>query len=311
MKPTYGKKLSKKVKQDTVFAFCMCIGACILYCAFFVFPMLEAFRVSTYEWSGFNTANIKVVGMENFRRLLSDQVFLNALKNNVKLIVFGGILVAFLGMLFALVLADDSTKFGAFLRGMIFFPYSVSIVAIGIAWTFIFNPQFGLLNTLLVKIGFDKFQYFAWLGTEGVSFGCMIFVTVWVWVGYFMITIIAGIQRIPNDYLEAAKIDGATDWQVTWHIKIPLLRDVLGISILYWIINGWMSFGVVYVMTEGGPNNINHTIATYMMWEALSYRNGVYHMGYGTAIAVVMAFIVMLFGIAYQTWLSKTEDITY
>ena len=121
MKPTYGKKLSKKVKQDTVFAFCMCIGACILYCAFFVFPMLEAFRVSTYEWSGFNTANIKVVGMENFRRLLSDQVFLNALKNNVKLIVFGGILVAFLGMLFALVLADDSTKFGAFLRGMIFY----------------------------------------------------------------------------------------------------------------------------------------------------------------------------------------------
>lgn len=302
---------SKKDKQDNLFALWMCLGSCMLYCVFFVLPALESFRVSTYEWSGFNPDNIKVIGLENFRRLLTDEIFFNALKNNLKLIIFGGILVAALGLLFALVLANEDTQIGAFLRGMIFFPYSISIVAVGIAWTFIFNPQFGLLNSFLVKCGFESFQNFAWLGEEGLSFNCMIFVTVWVWVGYFMITIIAGIQRIPTDYLEAAKIDGATDWQITWRIKIPLIRDVLGISVLYWIINGWMSFGVVYVMTEGGPNNINHTIATYMMWEALSYRNGVYHMGYGTAIAVIMAFIVMVFGIIYQSWLSRTEDITY
>ena len=304
-------KMSAKQKKDNIFAFWMCICSCILYITFFVIPTFQSFRVSTYEWSGFNTETIKIVGAENFKRLASDQVFLNAIKNNIKMIVFGGILVGGLGLLFALVLADDDTKIGAFLRGMVFFPYSVSIVAIGIAWTFIFNPQFGLLNTLLAKIGFSGFQGYAWLGNENISFFCMIFVTVWVWVGYFMITIIAGIQRIPTDYLEAAKIDGATSWQITWRIKIPLLRDVLGISVLYWIINGWMSFGVVYVMTEGGPNNINHTIATYMMWEALSPRNGVYKMGYGTAIAVIMSLIVMLFGILYQIWLSKTDDVTY
>ena len=306
-----GKRISRKRKDDGIFAFCMCIGSCLLYITFFILPTLQSFKVSTYDWSGFNTDKMKSIGLENFRRLSTDQVFLNAIKNNIKLIIFGGLLVAVLGLLFALVLSDDETKIGAFLRGMVFFPYSVSIVAIGIAWTFIFNPQFGLLNTILVKIGLKSFQNYAWLGNENISFFCMIFVTVWVWVGYFMITIIAGIKRIPEDYLEAAKIDGATDWQITWRIKIPLLRDVLGICVLYWIINGWMSFGVVYVMTEGGPNNINHTIATYMMWEALSYRNGVYKMGYGTAIAVVMAIIVMAFGVLYQIWLSRTEDVTY
>lgn len=298
-----------KLLRENIFILFMVLPAFLIYCLFYLYPGLQAFKVSTYDWSGFNTDNIKKIGLGNYRALLKDEVFWNALQNNLLIIIFGGVAVILIGLLFANFLTKNNVVGKSLFRTMIFFPYSVSVVAIGIVWTFVLNPSFGLLNAFLGFINIDA-SGIPWLGERLIAMGWMIFVTVWWWVGFFMTLLIAGIQRIPEDYFEAARIDGANDKQVFFKITLPLLREVLGIGITYWVISGWMSFGVVYVMTQGGPSNQTHTIATYMVWVSVNYVNAAYKMGYGTAIAVVLLFIVVLFTFVSKLF-NRKEAIQY
>jgi ABC-type sugar transport system permease subunit len=298
-----------KTLRENRFVLFMVFPSFLIYCLFYLYPGLQAFKVSTYDWNGFNPDTIKKIGLGNYRTLIKDEVFWNALQNNLLIIVFGGIAVVVLGLMFANFLTKNRVIGKSFFRSMIFFPYSVSIVAIGIVWTFVLNPSFGLVNAFLTFLGKDA-EGIAWLGGRTTAMAWIIFVTVWWWVGFFMTLMIAGIQRIPDEYFEAARIDGASDSQVFFKVTLPLLQEVLGIGITYWIINGWMSFGVVYVMTQGGPSNRTQTIATYMVWMSVNYVNAAYKMGYGTAIAVVLFFIVVVFTIMSKLFTRK-EPIQY
>lgn len=290
----------KKTKlYDWIFVALMCLPALILYARFFLIPGIQAFEVATYDWKGFSSTSMKFVGLDNYMMLLRDEVFRRALVNNLIIIFFGGILVVVLGLFFANFLTKNETRGKSFFRAMIFFPYAISVVAVGIIWTFVFNPTFGLLNALLELIGIDAIGM-AWLGERSSAMACIIFVTIWVWVGFLMTLLIAGIQRIPEDYYEAARIDGASDTQLFWHITLPLIKSVMSVGVLYWIINGWMAFGVTYVMTQGGPSNQTHTAATYMVWQSVEYTANLYRMGYGAAIAVVLLFIVVIFTLLYR-----------
>lgn len=298
-----------KVLRENIFVLLMVLPAFLIYCLFYLYPGLQAFKVSTYDWNGFNPDTIRRIGLGNYRMLMKDEVFWNAFENNLLIIIFGGVAVIVLGLLFANFLTKNNVVGKSFFRTMIFFPYSVSVVAIGIVWIFVLNPNFGLLNSLLGIIGIDA-SGIPWLGERLTAMACIIFVTVWWWVGFFMTLLIAGIQRIPEDYFEAARIDGANDKQMFFKVTLPLLREVLEVGITYWIINGWMSFGVVYVMTQGGPSNQTQTIATYMVWESVNYINAAYKMGYGTAIAVILLFIVILFTLVFK-FFSRKEVIQY
>lgn len=309
LKPVFSKR--KNRLADHAFAALMALPACLLYAVFFVWPAVQSIQVSTYEWSGFNTDKIKIVGLKNYHDLMYDVMFRRAFANNLRMIVYGGVVVVVLGLLFAMILVDHETRLGRVLRSLVFFPYSISIVAIGIAWTFVFNPQFGLLNTLLVRMGFTSFEYYAWLGEDGVSFNCMIFVTIWYWIGYFVIISISGIQQIPVSCLESATIDGASKPQLFFRVILPLMKDTLSMAILYWIISGWMSFGVVYVMTRGGPNNMNHTMATYMMESSFNPQSGLFRMGYGTAIALTMTALVCVCALISSFLRSRREAIEF
>jgi len=298
-----------KIRGETIFTILMVFPALSIYLYFFLYPGLQSFEVSTFKWNGFNPDKIKRIGLGNFRSLLKDEIFLNAFINNVMIIVFGGIAIMFLGLLFANFLTKDNVIGKSFFRSMIFFPYSVSIVALGIVWMFVLNPEFGMVNGILQAIGLESLQR-AWLGERGSAMAWIIFVTVWWWIGFMMTLLIAGIQRIPSDYFEAAKIDGANDTQVFFKITLPLLREVLNVAVIYWVISGWMSFGVVYVMTQGGPSNQTHTMATYMIWESVNYVNGAFRMGYGTAIAVALFILVVGFTFVYKLF-TKKEAVQY
>ena len=297
--PAKIKKISPMVWKANLFALLMMLPAVVIFFTFYLLPGIQAFQISTYDWSGFNAETVKQIGLGNYKMLMKDEIFWRAFQNNLLIIIFGGIAVVALGLFFANFLTRKTTRFKRFFRSMIFFPYSISIVAIGIIWTFVLNPTFGLLNGVLEKFGVQAYGT-AWLGSRGSAMAWIIFVTVWWWVGFFMILLIAGIQRIPEDYYEAARIDGVTEWQAFWKITIPLVKDILNIGIMYWIINGWMSFGVVYVMTQGGPSNMTHTLATYMVWMSVDYVSSAFKMGYGTAIAVCILIIVVLFVVLYR-----------
>ncbi len=249
------KKIGRRKLYDWLFVTLMSLPALTIYVRLYLVPGLQSFEVSLYEWKGFSTSTMKFVGLGNFRTLLKDPVFLRALQNNLILIFIGGILVVTLGLFFANFLCKKKTVCKGLFRSMIFAPYAISVVAIGIIWIFVFNPSFGMLNSMLEFIGIEM-KNFAWLGSRMSAMGCIVFVTIWWWVGFLMTLLTAGIQRIPEDYYEAARIDGASDFKLFWHITFPLIRSVLNVGVLYWIINGWMAFGVTYVMTQGGRVNM-------------------------------------------------------
>ncbi len=294
------KAWNRRKLGDWLFVALMVLPALAVYVRLYLIPGIQAFEVSMYDWKGFSNSTMKYVGLENYKNLLKDKIFLQALENNLVIIFIGGILVITLGLFFANFLCKKRTLGKGVLRSLIFAPYAISVVAIGIVWTFVFNPSFGMLNSLLEGVGIDAVG-FAWLGKRSMAMGCIVFVTIWWWVGFLMTLLTAGIQRIPEDYYEAARIDGASDTQLFWHITFPLIRSVLNVGILYWIINGWMAFGVTYVMTQGGPSNQTHTAATYMVWESVDYIAGLYKMGYGSAIAVSLLVIVVITTIIYRT----------
>lgn len=297
-------------KNEKIFAILMILPALLIYGSFYLFPGLQAFKVATYDWTGFNEANIKHVGIRNFLEVINDGIFWNAFFNTLAIILIGGVVIISMALMFANLFTKYSFPGLSLFKTLIFFPYSVSVVAIGIIWTFIFNPNFGLFNVFLGKIGLYSLAKVAWLGERSTALACIIFVSIWWEIGLFMVLFIAGMQRIPVEYYDAAKIDGARQNQVFMKITLPMLKEVLIIGIMYWVINAWQSFGVVYVMTKGGPSNLTHTIATYMVWISLNSNSNAYRMGYGTAIAVVLFILVVTMSIMYKL-LTRKEAIQY
>ena len=224
--------------------------AIILYTAFFVWPALQAFYVSMTDWTGFAPVK-KWVGFANFKELYYEKLYLSAVANNF-IFMFGvGIAMFAFALLFAAVLSNRDFPGRKFFKTVLFAPYVVSIVAIAVLWTFIYDPKWGLLNSLLSVLvtwaveaahalhltEIESYQVgILWMGSRWMSILSMAVVMVWGGVGFYVILLIAGIDRIPGDYYEAAKIDGATEKQSFFHITLPLLREVLIIAISIHII---------------------------------------------------------------------------
>ena len=286
-------------KRKHIFVFLMIVPAVTLYVTFFLFPGAQSFQFSTFEWSGFNVDNIKHVGLKNFRVLAADNVFQRAMGNNLFFIFFGGTLNLGLSLLFATMFTGKSFPGRGLFRGIIFFPYTVSIVGIGLMWNFILNPNLGLLNGVLRNIGLEKLAI-PWLGYRWPAMFSMTLISVWWSIGFYMTLLIAGINRIPLTFYEAAIIDGAGEIQKFRYITLPLLREVLIVCIMYLLMDGFKAFGVFYIMTQGGPNNLTHTMATYMIWVSVDYLSGAFRMGYGTAIAVVLFLLVATIALLYR-----------
>jgi len=283
--------------------------ALLFYMALFLYPAFSAFRISLYKWSGFYFKNATYVGLANFKEAITDKWVHLALGNNLLIMVVGGSFMFILALFFAVVLTNPHLKGRAVFKTLIFLPNVINEVGVALLWIFIYQPRFGMLNIALRTIGLDRLAK-VWLGSRELAMPCIIFVIVWYVIGFYMVLLIAGIEGIPTDLYDAAKVDGANEWQVFWRVTLPLLRDVLAIAVVYWMIGSLKIFGIVWAMTKGQPANSTHTVATYMMQQALPYQTSLFRMGYGTAIAVLL-FIVVFFIALLFFRLSRTEAIEY
>jgi raffinose/stachyose/melibiose transport system permease protein len=270
------------------------LPAAALYTLLVIFPVIQAAFFSVYKWNGLGPAT-NFVGIENYVRILSDEIFHGALLHNLMLIVLS-LLIQLPLALFCAILVNRGLRGRAFFRMVFFLPFVLSQVVTALIWSFIYHPRAGLLNWFLFQI-FPTWDPPSWLGTPSLLvLGSIFVVLTWKFFGYHMILYVAGLQNIPSEIEEAAQIDGASTWQVIRYVIIPLLGPTIRLTVYLSVLGSLQIFDVIWVMTQGGPANFSNTMAIYM------YQFGFLRsqLGYGSSIAVIMFLICFSFSLIYQ-----------
>jgi N-acetylglucosamine transport system permease protein len=260
-----------------------------IYTVFVLVPYFSAFIFAFTRWSGLSS-NITFNGFNNFIKLFNDEKFWNALSHNAIALVVLPVVVITIALFFAF-LFTQGIRFSRGFRITFFFPQVLSVVIIGVLWGFVYHPTIGILNSVLTGLGFTYFQSFPWLGDRSVIFGSVLAVVIWTSVGFYMVLFVAGMQAIPLDYFEAAKVDGANSWNLFWNVTIPLLWDTIRTAIVFLAIAAMDLFAIVTVMTNGtgGPSRAADVVPVYLYSKAFSEGQ----FGYATAMGLVLLLLVL------------------
>ena len=274
--------------------------ALFIYIIVVVFPTVYSLFLSFCDWNGLGAK--KFVGLKNYIQLFtSDSVFYTALRNNIIWIILTICLTVLLALLLALVL-NRSFRGRIVYRAIFYFPYMLSWIIVGIIWKWMYNPNFGLINQVLGMVGLDSLKG-AYLSNTKMALYCVFIAALWQGLGQPMLYFLAGLQTLPNDILEAAKIDGAGKINLFFRVIVPMLKETFVIVLATQIIASMKVYDIVYVMTDGGPANSTQTLATYMYDQTFSYSN----LGVGSAIATVMVLIMMVVIVPYVAFSTKDE----
>ncbi len=270
-----------------------------IYVVFVVSPFLQAVYYSLTSWSGF-TPTQTFVGMDNYTRVLTDSIFLRAMRNNIILVVVLPLVTIVLALALASLLTVGGSSRGQtrglrgsdFYRVVSFFPYVIPAIVIGIMWSRIYDPSSGIHNALLTGIGVDSAASFPWLGDERTAMPATIFVIVWGFVGFYMVLFVAAIKGIPAEIFEAARIDGAGRLRTAVSITVPLIRDNVQTAYVYMGILALDAFVYMAALNPGGgPNNSTLVMSQQLLTTA--FTKGQF--GVACAMGVVLAVITLVF----------------
>jgi len=279
--------------QDNLTIFLFLLPAIVLFLVFVVYPILQSVYYSMFNWKGFGPA-VDFVGIENYKNILTDKVFLKALKNGLLIILFSLVFQLPLSLLLAMLVGRDLPG-RVFFRTIFFMPYVLSEVITALMWLFIYNPdpERGFINAVVVFFGGEAQT---WLASTGLVMPAIFLALTWKYFGFHMLLYMTGLQNIPQEVEEAGRIDGANALQSFFYITLPLLASTIRTSIYLSVLGSIQQFILVWIMTKGGPVNASETLATYM------YRFGFvrFQLGYGSAVAIYMFVLCLTFSIIYQ-----------
>jgi len=253
-------------------------------------PVVGGFLTSLTAWSIVGAP--KYVGLENYRALVHDPLFYTSVENTFYFLLLTAPTLIVLGLAFALLLNRPIAGRGV-ARVLVFAPYAMMSAVVGILWTWILDSNFGLLNYYLAKVHLGPVP---WLSSETAAMPAIALTTVWWTIGYNVVIFLAGLQDIPPQLEESARIDGAGVWQVLWHITLPLLRPTTFVVVMLTVINTFQVFDQVYVMTGGGPGTATLTLVQYLYYQAFQ----TFKLGYGSAIAYVTFALLLV-----MAWLQQ------
>ncbi|MCL5070030.1 MAG: sugar ABC transporter permease [Actinobacteria bacterium] len=262
----------------------------VFFFAFLAIPIFFTFYLSFTNWSGFDFSQIKFSGITNYINVLSDKIFHKAFYQTCIFVVLRVTFLNIFGFIVALII-DQKVPGSKFLRSVIFIPCLLSPIIIGVMWSRMFDA-FGIINQLLEYLHLIKLPIM-WLGSPNLSLYTVIIASVWQWTGFNTLLYYSGLQTIPNELVEAAKVDGASFSKIVFKIYIPLLEPVITIAALLNLIAGFREFDLVYVMTRGGPNHSSDVLATLLYQNAFMFNK----MGSSSVIAVVIVILCTIFSI--------------
>jgi len=274
----------------------------IVFSIFVLIPLINSFYYSFTNWNGFNS-EYDFVGLENYTRIASDNLFQNSIFNTVIWLISAILIPTILGLLLAL-LIDSQVRGSNFFKSIFYLPICLSAVVVGQIWIWIYQQEWGLLNIIINLFRENSFEY-AWLSKPETSLYSVIIAWSWQQTALSMVIFLAGLTSIPKNLLEASQIEGANIFQRTFFIVIPLLIPATIIVVALSMINSLKGFDILYIMTQGGPFHSSDTLAMHMYNE--SFKK--YRMGYGSAISVVLFFIaVTIIGIYFRQ-LKKLDEL--
>jgi ABC-type sugar transport system permease subunit len=271
-----------KSRQKLIVPFIL--PAFIVYTVFIFFPLILTISYSFTNWQGHNLDR-PFYGITNFLLIFKDPQILNAIKNTL-IFSISGALIIFIPALYISWAFTQKIKLKKIYRYIIIVPLVLSVVVVALLWKLLYNPVFGPINNFFELVGMD-FLAIPWLGDKRTALIAIVVATAWQQLGMWILLISAGLDRIPSEILDAAKIDGANDWQVFWRITMPLLWGILRLLFILWIILSLQVFSQIWVMTpHGGVGGSTEVFATII------YKRAFESTQWGLASA--MATLLML-----------------
>jgi raffinose/stachyose/melibiose transport system permease protein len=265
----------------------MSLPALGLYVFLFLIPVLNNLRYSLTKWDGYQEPEF--VGLANFQKLATDDdLATKVVGNNIEFMFWVVIFQTGFALLFATYLVKN-TRTNVFLRTLFFFPTILSSVSVAMIWLFLYDPNYGAINTTLKNLGLESLAL-NWLGNENSALYAIIFVQVWFHTGQMMVIYIAGLQQIPAELYEAANVDGASRWQQFKSVTWPMALPTSAVVVAYTTIQSFRSFDLVYAMTQGGPNNSTSILTTMIFQTAFNE----FRFGYAASQSIIMVIMIFL-----------------
>ncbi len=276
------------------------LPALLLVLLLIYIPIVQTGYYGLMDWNGIG--KMKFIGLENYKNLIHDKMFWQSTWHSLLLGIFSTI--SLIGYLILSLILASKIKGANFLRKIYLIPMLLSSVAIAQLWAKIFDPSNGMINRLLMMFGVENPPL--WLADSNIVLYALFIPIVWQYAGFYIIIFYAALKNVPEELIEAAKIDGATAIQIAYKIKVPLIAGVIKVMVILAIVGSLKYFDLIFVLTGGGPNHASEVMASYMYTEAFTK----YNFGYGSAIGFGLLVICMLMTWLIQKLLS-TKDVDY
>lgn len=292
---------NRRKRERNLFILACLLPALILFFTFLIYPTIQVFRMSMFKWGGFSN-NQQFVGFDNFKILWADENFFRTVQNTILLIVVVTLFTVVLAVLFAAILSTEKIRGNNFFRIIFYIPNILSIVVIAGIFAAIYDPKAGLLNAVLPE-AWNKL----WLGDQSIVIYSLAFALIWQAIGYYMVMYMAGMANIPASLYEAADLDGAGKIGKFFNVTLPLIWNSIRTTLTFFIISTInLSFLLVQILTDGGPDGSTEVFLSYMFKQA--YTNSSY--GYGMAIGVVV--FIFSFGLSgIVSHITKRDILEY
>lgn len=293
-------------KGRNVFIAACVLPSVILFIIFMLIPTINVFKMSLYKWGGFSN-NKQFVGLKNFQILFQDQKFFRSFQNTILLIVLVTIITIVLALLFATILTRENLKGQNFFRVIFYIPNILSVVVISAIFSAIYDPNSGLLNSILGIFRGKGASPILWLGDQSIVIYSLVIAMVWQAIGYYMVMYMASMTSVPESLYESADLEGAGKLTQFLDITLPLIWTNIRTTLTFFIISSInLSFLFVKALTNGGPDGSTEVFLSYMYGQA--YTNSSY--GYGMAIGVVV--FLFSFGLsAAVNFATKRETLEF
>jgi len=298
------RTLISRRTRELVTGYLYLVPVVVVLGATVLFPILKAMRMSLYNHVLIKPQEYRYVGLANYVRLLHDEVFWQSLWNSC-LWVFGSVSFQFLGGFAGALLLHRSFRGRILVRTITLLPWIIPGVVVALVWEFIYQPNYGLLNDILSRAGLMT-ERVAWLSSPALAMPAVIATNVWRGVPFFAIMLLAGLQAIPTELYEAARVDGASVVQRFTHVTLPLLRPIIVVATATRIVWTFNYADLIFVMTGGGPANATQITSTYTLLQAYSNLD----FGYAATLSVVLLLIMLAFTVFYLRVTRGLESVS-
>lgn len=276
------------------------LPALVILFSVMVLPVFSSIRLSFFEWSLRDIRNAPgFVGLRNFQEIFKSEYFHTSIKVTLIFTVSVVVLEMFFGMVIALMLEDGIPGLRLF-RTIFILPVMIAPVVVGVVWKFLYNPSYGKINYFLGLIGLEPV---GWLSDPNMALVSIILTDIWQWTPFVFLLLLAGLQGIPSDLSDAAKVDGANYIQNLIHIKIPCISGVIGITAVLRLIDAFRGLVVMFIMTNGGPGMSTEILSLHLYKTAFTDQR----LGKASAVAVVLLFIITVLSIVFVKNSMKEE----